>query len=104
MEGRERMERPTTALRPSAPIMSSGNWRDTAKPVVAEISRPAESMKPVASKKPVLNLLPRSAPIDEEASRLATDEYQKSNKPNPFGNAKPREVILSEKGSQEPRE
>lgn len=97
-------ERPGRAPAVAAP---PGNWRDTAKPVVAETASP--TMRPTFSrdtekpsgppKRPELKLLPRSKPVEPNEKKLATEEYEKSSKPNPFGSAKPREVVLSEKQS-----
>lgn len=86
-----------------------GNWRDTAKPVesapspvhssfVRDTTKP--STPPVIpTRKPDLKLLPRTAPIEPEEGKLATEDYKKSSKPNPFGAAKPREIVIAEKQS-----
>jgi hypothetical protein len=94
------MER--AAPRGAAPVSApSGNWRDTAKPVDADKpafrSAPAET-KPV--RKPEIKLLPRTVPVESDDQKLATGEYQKSSKPNPFGAAKPREIVLAEKHTE----
>jgi len=82
-------------------VPERGNWRDTAKPVEdASLPprKPAETtVQPaVKSKKPELKLTPRSKPV-VEGEQLASDEYKKSSKPNPFGDAKPKEIVLAEK-------
>lgn len=114
-EGHHVVEAPSRPER-SAPLMTRapvpasaprGDWRATAKPVEAE-SRPAPSHPPVlradgpkpAAKKPELKLLPRTLPVEDD-NKLATEEYRRSSKPNPFGEAKPREVVLAEKDTKE---
>ena len=91
-------ERPGRAGGFAAP---AGNWRDTAKPVAVDAQPARFGDRPAASglppKRPELNLLPRTAPVESDDKKLATEQYQKSSKPNPFGSAKPREVILAEK-------
>lgn len=88
--------------------LALGNWRETAKPVEV-ITQPVysagpsrkESMTEVGvpsgpGKKPELKLTPRTKPV-VEGEQLATEDYNKSKKPNPFGQAKPREIVLAEK-------
>lgn len=88
--------------------LAMGNWRETAKPVEA-IAQPVPSVSPSRKesmteveippapvKKPELKLTPRTKPI-VEGEQLATEDYKKSKKPNPFGQAKPREIVLAEK-------
>lgn len=91
--------------------LAAGNWRDTAKPVEV-VSQPVSSMQPsrkesmtavaplAPGKKPELKLTPRTKPV-AEGEQLATEDYKKSKKPNPFGQAKPREIVLAEKESAE---
>lgn len=109
---RPRMERstPTAPGGPSPSLAPSGNWRETAKPVQAAPTKDvstkdappkASSLASAAPKKPELKILPRTAPIENDSEKLATDQYKKSSKPNPFGAAKPREVVLAEKKSHE---
>lgn len=126
VEGRPRMDRPVMARAPEgapmgAPAPAMGNWRETAQPVFAEAAprgppregsfRPSadlssgEAMARGGGGKPVLNLLPRTAPVaSDEGARLAATEYQKSSKPNPFGSARPRELVLSKKEQDETKE
>ncbi|PJF19141.1 putative RNA-binding protein [Paramicrosporidium saccamoebae] len=101
-----RMER--AAPRGAAPVFApSGNWRDTAKPVDAEKpafrSAPVETKPAMTGRKPEIKLLPRTVPVESDGQKLATGDYQKSSKPNPFGAAKPREIVLAEKHA-EPKE
>lgn len=108
VESAARPERLALSRAPLPMAAPSGDWRATAKPIEAPLkpaaaSQPfslrAQDPKPVA-KKPELKLLPRTLPV-EDAGKLASDEYKKSSKPNPFGNAKPREMVLSEKDPKE---
>lgn len=74
----------------AAPRQAPGAWRSTAQPVVAE--RPKSTSSEVSfksnaePKKPVLNLLPRTKPLNEVPEPAA---YSDKSKPNPFGGAKP---------------
>ena len=122
VEGRPRMDRPVMAQAPEgAPAPAMGKWRQTAQPVFTEAAprgppregsfRPSadlssgETMARGGGGMPVLNLLPRTAPVvSDEGARLAATEYQKSSKPNPFGSARPRELVLSKKEQSETKE
>ena len=100
------------------------NWRETARPVEnIERSSPGADLAgrfpgrrespslasgglasrgPTATSRgpPQLKLTPRTKPMAAEDEQLATDQYSKSNKPNPFGAAKPREIVLAHKRSE----
>lgn len=98
----DRAPRSESMLSRGAPSpITQGNWRETAKPVEAaplKESAHSPATQPFRSastttKKPELKLLPRTAPVVSDP----TYQYKKSIKPNPFGEAKPRELVLAEK-------
>lgn len=90
---------------PANTFSERGNWRDTARPTEKSSLPPnhprksaesATAQSVAKSKKPALKLTPRSKPV-VEGDQLASEEYKKSNKPNPFGDARPKEIVLAEK-------
>ena len=115
-EGHHIVERPfatrSEESRPrAAPASSFANWRETAKPVeTAEVLSSAQQPQGPARKAAIpphaqqrrsikLDIGALALPTDK-SDALATEEYSKSGKPNPFGVAKPREIVLAEKKTE----
>lgn len=109
----------------SSTNLPKSNWRETAKPVEATSTPTATPTLALRSngdksdtngvdttghqqqhhhhhkgQRPDLKLKPRTKPA-VESEQLATEEYSKSTKPNPFGQAKPRELVLAQKKDTE---
>lgn len=75
----------------AAPRQSASAWRSTAQPVAVERPNSTSSQVSLKSnpepKRPVLNLLPRTKPLNEVPEPAQV--YSEKSKPNPFGGAKP---------------
>lgn len=91
---------PSSGFSPAAPVPTRAapmDWRSTAKPVeAAPVAPKVEAPAAFVSKKPEIKLQPRTKPVEDQAASDIAPEYRKA-KSNPFGSARPREVVLGSK-------